>query len=230
MRQSNEAPRSATVPDLPAYVRGGVWWMPCPTCGRLHPHPAGLGLAAFDCTGPCSHRYRLHRAGALSNELRCRREAGAMNARRQTMATSPSAADDPSAYRTELGHDLQIVLAEWIELVDSYALKHDFEADSDLYLTNGQFKGAMAAMDFEPVDATAANWTFRIRCRCRCWVRQPECCSSGFRLCLLHMPIEDVYRVRALARLAREDRERRACTGRRRILLPSPVATNGGAD
>jgi len=240
MRQPNEAPRSITAPELPAYAHSGVWWAPCPTCGRLHAHPTGLGLAAFDCTGVCSHRYRLYRAGSLINELRRRREGGAMRTWRQAMATTTSAADDPSAYRTELGHDLQIVLAEWISLVvcrsdracrvDSYSLKHDLRADSDLYFTNGQFKGAMAAMDFAPVDATAANWTFRIRRRCRCWVRTPASCSSGFRLCLLHMPIEDVYRVRALARLAREDRERRARTGRRRILMPSCVAAKGVLD
>lgn len=43
----------------------------------------------------------------------------------------------------------------------SYGLKHLFEASAGgFYVTNGQFKGAMLAAGYEPIDATELNWRF----------------------------------------------------------------------
>lgn len=45
----------------------------------------------------------------------------------------------------------------------SYRLKHNFEfSEEGFYITNGQFKGAMLACDFEPKDYDALNWNFRL--------------------------------------------------------------------
>lgn len=47
----------------------------------------------------------------------------------------------------------------------SYGLKHVFEKDTDIYLTNGQFKGAMLLAGFKPKDRTELNWNFNISSR-----------------------------------------------------------------
>lgn len=44
----------------------------------------------------------------------------------------------------------------------SYGLKHDFERDGGFYMTNNQFKDAMAQAGYMPVDETELNWTYRI--------------------------------------------------------------------
>lgn len=45
----------------------------------------------------------------------------------------------------------------------SYKLKHYFEHDKGgFYITNGQFKGAMIACGFEPVNENELNWHFSI--------------------------------------------------------------------
>jgi len=65
-------------------------------------------------------------------------------------------------------------LSDWIKLNilprkspnqrhTSYGLKHIFEhSDSGFYITNGQFKGAMMARGFLPVNKRELNWRFRI--------------------------------------------------------------------
>lgn len=46
----------------------------------------------------------------------------------------------------------------------SYPLKHHFEAsDGGFYVTNGQFKGAMLASGFKPLDRTELSWRFGYR-------------------------------------------------------------------
>lgn len=44
----------------------------------------------------------------------------------------------------------------------SYELKDDLEENASLYLTNGQFKGAMLLAGFEASDIEQLNWTFKI--------------------------------------------------------------------
>jgi len=46
--------------------------------------------------------------------------------------------------------------------MSSYGLKHVFEKDTDIYLSNGQFKGAMLLAGFTPKNITDLNWQFYI--------------------------------------------------------------------
>jgi ATP-dependent DNA helicase RecG len=45
---------------------------------------------------------------------------------------------------------------------DSHDLKHVFEKDTETYLTNGQFKGAMLIAGFKPKNIDELNWNFNI--------------------------------------------------------------------
>lgn len=66
------------------------------------------------------------------------------------------------------------ILSKWIKLNilpikspnlkhTSYSLKHLFEhSECGFYITNGQFKGAMMARGFIPVNKRELNWRFRI--------------------------------------------------------------------
>ena len=53
--------------------------------------------------------------------------------------------------------------------VNSYGLKHRFKAESGIYVTNGQFKGAMLLAGYDPIEWLEVNWefhaslTFRLR-------------------------------------------------------------------
>lgn len=44
----------------------------------------------------------------------------------------------------------------------SYRIKHIFERDTNLYLTNNEFKDAMLMCGFYPVNANALNWSYCI--------------------------------------------------------------------
>ena len=44
----------------------------------------------------------------------------------------------------------------------SYGLKHMLERDTDIYMTNNQFKDAMLACDFLPVNERELNWHYCI--------------------------------------------------------------------
>ena len=79
--------------------------------------------------------------------------------------------NQPSAYRM-LPEEQKAALQGWIgqQLVPaplagprcSYALKHVFHRLPDgFYVTNGEWKGAMLAAGFEPVDRWQLNWRFR---------------------------------------------------------------------
>ena len=45
----------------------------------------------------------------------------------------------------------------------SYGLKHDFERDTRIYVSNGAFKGAMALCGYEAVDTSLVNWQYRVK-------------------------------------------------------------------
>ena len=49
-------------------------------------------------------------------------------------------------------------LPDW----SSYGIKHLLERDTKLYMTNGEFKGAMLQCGYKPVDAYELNWYFCI--------------------------------------------------------------------
>jgi len=44
----------------------------------------------------------------------------------------------------------------------SYSLKHIFEKDTGLYLTNNEFKDAMLMCGYEPVNPNDLNWNYCI--------------------------------------------------------------------
>ncbi len=44
----------------------------------------------------------------------------------------------------------------------SYGLKHLLERETNIYLTNNEFKDAMMMCGFEPADPNALNWKYRI--------------------------------------------------------------------
>ena len=79
--------------------------------------------------------------------------------------------DRPEAYE-RLAPAEQVPLLEWIRLAvkpaktigpgTSYGIKHDYEKVG-FYITNGQFKGAMLAAGYAPVNPNELNWEFRIR-------------------------------------------------------------------
>lgn len=43
----------------------------------------------------------------------------------------------------------------------SYTIKHIFTRETELYVNNGQFKGAMLMMGFYPVDKSLMNWKYK---------------------------------------------------------------------
>lgn len=80
--------------------------------------------------------------------------------------------DPPSEYY-ELPAEERIELLAWIwsslkplkskiHRSSSYGLKHLLEEDTGLYVTNGQFKGAMRDAGYEPVEPGERNWRFRV--------------------------------------------------------------------
>lgn len=44
----------------------------------------------------------------------------------------------------------------------SYAMKHVLERRTNIYMSNNQFKEAMMACGFDPVDPHALNWHFAV--------------------------------------------------------------------
>ena len=79
--------------------------------------------------------------------------------------------NDPRAF-DELSKEEQAILLSWIKrnfiMIEtfnvkhsSYDLKHVFENEG-VYITNGQFKGAMLKAGFSVKDMKADNWNFNI--------------------------------------------------------------------
>ena len=98
-----------------------------------------------------------------------------------TVKTEATADDyhDPTTYGC-MPDALKTAVQQWIKLTiqpakrvydkrNSYGLKHDFERSapgiSCAYMTNGQFKGAMLAAGYEPVDRSEDEWHFKIQPR-----------------------------------------------------------------
>lgn len=103
-----------------------------------------------------------------------------MNRRRTIINTNKNTIDidtgklnHPNSYKN-MGLKEKQTLAEWIKSKiepskriywqrSSYGLKHDFERDTDIYVTNGEFKGAMLMEGFAPVNEKELNWYFKIK-------------------------------------------------------------------
>lgn len=79
---------------------------------------------------------------------------------------------DESHLVSELLPNDREILMKWIKSkfkasktpynATSYGIKHHFEADSHIYLTNNQMKDALCECGFKPVDAKTLNWSFFI--------------------------------------------------------------------
>jgi hypothetical protein len=88
--------------------------------------------------------------------------------------TSVLPVNRPSNFE-KLAEDISRSLLDWIQANmvltktfdprhDSYTLKHQFERDTGHYVDNGEFKGAIRHLGFEPKDlAHGINWVFRAR-------------------------------------------------------------------
>lgn len=81
--------------------------------------------------------------------------------------------NQPEHYEKLKEHE-KTILASWIESCvktnertmlrhSSYRLKHIAEKQCDFYISNGQFKGAMLAAGYEPIDTRFINWKFKRR-------------------------------------------------------------------
>lgn len=81
-----------------------------------------------------------------------------------------TAMDDPAAFG-RLSPAQQACLLAWLGHAlrparraspwTSYGLKHRYQAGTGIYLTNGEFKGAMLAAGYPPIEPGAQNWRFR---------------------------------------------------------------------
>jgi hypothetical protein len=93
--------------------------------------------------------------------------------RNNTKSTRPFSCPDKPSEFSQHSEPEQRLIKLWISFAirpaktkhwrTSYGLKHDLERDTGLYVTNPDFKGAMLAMGYDPVDPWALNWHFRIR-------------------------------------------------------------------
>jgi hypothetical protein len=133
-------------------------------------------------------------------------------ASKTTLNPSMHSGDRPEAY-ARLAPAKRAALLEWIRLVikpaktvapnTSYSIKHDFERVG-FYITNGQFKGAMLAAGYAPVDPNELNWEFRIRPTGK---RRES--KNGVVYHLNHLAPEDKEVLDALVKVAKNVRLRR---------------------
>lgn len=82
--------------------------------------------------------------------------------------------DDPTDY-DNLSEKKRAILREWIAenvapnvtaAYSSYSLKSCFQKSSNgFYVTNGQFKGAMAEAGYKSTDISGVNWLYRVSLR-----------------------------------------------------------------
>lgn len=82
----------------------------------------------------------------------------------------PNHLDAPERFN-DLTEEERAALLAWIEgnvepsgragESTSYGWKHLLQEETGLYVNNGQFKGAMLALGYEPVDPAQPNWSFK---------------------------------------------------------------------
>ncbi len=74
----------------------------------------------------------------------------------------------------------------------SYGMKHWFEVEEGVYVTNGAFKGAMVAAGWRPLNEEEKNWRFPCRWRRACEAKTmggSDCrqrALPGVRICRTH--------------------------------------------
>ena len=93
--------------------------------------------------------------------------------RRAKIVDGRAYTDGDTELYTELPHKEQEIVLNWIRQNilprktpllsnSSYGLKHMLERDTDIYMTNNQFKEAMLLSGFLPVEADEKNWRFYV--------------------------------------------------------------------
>jgi hypothetical protein len=80
--------------------------------------------------------------------------------------------NEPECYN-HLNVDDKKALREWVDKrfekarsvyrTSSYGLKHEFEEKTGIYVTNGEFKGAMLEAGFVAANKDELNWHFRVK-------------------------------------------------------------------
>lgn len=96
-----------------------------------------------------------------------------MNANRNIIDIDTENLNHPNCYKN-MGLQEKQKLDEWIKSKfepskriyrnrSSYGLKHDFNRDTGIYVTNGEFKGAMLAAGFATENEKELNWHFKIK-------------------------------------------------------------------
>jgi hypothetical protein len=91
---------------------------------------------------------------------------------RVVTALGKEAVNPPTEYE-QLASAKKELLAHWIrkamkpsskydEQHSSYGIKHHFEQETGIYVSNGEFKGAMLIAGYLPKRVTHQNWTFQI--------------------------------------------------------------------
>jgi hypothetical protein len=99
-----------------------------------------------------------------------------------------SEANQPSSYE-RLSSEDKATVQRWIEHEltpsdevgphASYSLKHILQRLEGLYVTNGQFKGAMLVAGYEPLDRCELNWQWRYACDPELWHRSVGRAGQG---------------------------------------------------
>ena len=80
--------------------------------------------------------------------------------------------NEPECY-IDLNDKYKKALSDWIDerfekamiayRSSTYGLKHDFERETGIFVTNGEFKGAMLEAGFVAVNKDEINWHFKIK-------------------------------------------------------------------
>ncbi|GAC1342144.1 MAG: hypothetical protein NVSMB27_00610 [Ktedonobacteraceae bacterium] len=81
--------------------------------------------------------------------------------------------DHPHAYDA-LSQEERETLQYWIEHAiqpaqkaderhSSYGLKHEYERETNVYVSHAQFKGAMLVAGYQPIEKSEQNWHFKIK-------------------------------------------------------------------
>jgi len=124
--------------------------------------------------------------------------------------------DNSADVYDQLLPSVQRAVCKWISLViqpakkekdySSYGLKHIFEYDSQIYVSNGEFKGAMKSCGYDPTNPQDLNWVFKIKRTCFFHRWGPrhrfDHYHHGVEFCFCHCSDAEVADFRELCQIA----------------------------
>ena len=134
--------------------------------------------------------------------------------------------DDPKEY-DKLPQEEKQAVQYWISKAikpatkeassSSYGLKHDYEHESGIYISNAEFKGAMLAAGYAPNNESGQNWLFNInktydnRRLPHDWDQRKEARQAPmFRIHLIGEPDEELTRLATIAKQVARDSQHKA--------------------